>query len=211
MLKKLFSISAFGLAISLPAAFAAPVTNGGAVPVVPAGGSSMVGTQVADTGVLNFTTSQYVSGTLRQEVYKESSGTLDFYYLVSNNSSSVDNIGRLTTNNFAGFTTDVSYLTTGGTAPTDSDRSGAGDTVGFDFKGPNGNTLAAGTSSAWIEISTNATSFAFIGSSNIIDGNVASVTTYSPTAAPEPMSMSLLGAGLAGFGLLGLRRRSAKK
>lgn len=188
MLKKLISISAFGLAI-LPAAFAAPVTNGGSTPVVPAGGSTMVGTKVADTGVIAFTTSQYVSGTLEQEVYKESNGMLDFYYLVTNNASSVDSIGRLTTNNFTGFTTDVSYLTTGGTAPNDSDRSGAGDTVGFDFHGVNGNTLAPGTSSAWIEISTNATSFNFLGTSNVIDGSVKSVDTYSPTAVPEPSTL----------------------
>ncbi len=210
MLKNLFSISAFGLAISLPTAFASPIANNTASPVVLAGGFGMVGTQVADTGVLSFNSSKYVSGTLEQKVFQEANGILDFYYLVHNNSSSIDNIGRLTTNDFTGFTTDVSYLTTGGTAPTAADRSAGGDTVGFDFKGANGNTLAPGSNSAWIEISTDATSFAFIGSSNVIDGGVASVTTYSPTAAPEPMSMSLLGAGLAGFGLLGLRRAAKK-
>jgi hypothetical protein len=210
MLKKLFTISAFGLAISLPSAFASPITNGGATTSV-AISPGMVGTKVADTGVLSFSSSTFVSGTLEQQVYREAGGTLDFYYLVTNSASSKDNIGRMTTNNFAGFTTDVSYLLSGGTMPTSADRSTAGDTIGFDFQVSGSNTLQPGTSSDWLEISTNATQFSLIGTSNVIDGGVGTVNTYSPTATPEPMSMSLMGAGLAGFGLLGLRRRAAKK
>lgn len=213
MLKKVFSMSALGLAIFLPAAFATPIANNTGTTVL-AGGSGFTGTLVADTGVQAFNTSAYVNGTLQQQVYRESGGSLDFYYLVTNSANSLDNIGRFTTNNFTGFSTNVSYLSipTGATTPSDADRSGAGDTVGFNFHDAGGNTLAPGASSAWLEISTDATAFAFTGTSNIIDGGVGTVDTYSPTAAtPEPMSMSLLGAGLAGFGLLSLRRRSAKK
>lgn len=212
MLKKFFTTSIFALAISLPAAFATPIANNTSTAVA-VNATGMVGTKVADTGVMSFTSSQFVSGTLQQQVYREDSGTLDFYYLVTNDASSIDGIARLTTTNFAGFTTDVSYLTTpaGGTAPTGANRSPAGNTIGFEFQVGGINVLNPNHSSAWLEISTNATEFNFNGISSVIDGGAANLTTYSPVATPEPMSMSLLGAGLAGFGLIGLRRRAAKK
>ncbi len=208
--KLLFSISTLGLAILLPAAFASPLSNNTASTDVDINASGFTGTQVADTGALPFATSRNVNGTLDQQVYRESGGTLDFYYLITNNASSIDNIGRMTTIDFTGFTTAVSYLIiTNGIPPSGADRSPSGDTVGFDFKDRSGNnTLAPGASSDWLEIATNANAFT-TGQTFVIDGGTGSVQTYAPTATPEPMSMSLLGVGLAGSALLGLRRRYA--
>ena len=71
---------------------------------------------VKDTGVLKFTADTGVySGTFRQVVYREvavtalcpTGGCLDFYYQFSNNSGSVDSIGRMTTIAFSGFSLDV--------------------------------------------------------------------------------------------------------
>lgn len=212
MLKRLLCSSAFTLTILLPAAFAAPLTDGAQVSVT-LDDPTFVGTELADTGALPFVTLSNANGTLEQLVYQEASGTLDFYYLVSNSSTSPENIVRITATNFTGFRVTVAFLAIGGAPPTEADRSVAGDTVGFDFSGPNNPGVLPGSNSDWVEISTDATAFALSGTSNVIDrdGNAGSVTTFSPITTPEPISMNLMGVGVAGFGLLGLRRRSAKK
>ena len=215
MTKKLLGLLIFALAVSLPSAYATTVSlaPGGTVTPPPTNGSSFSGlTLVVDTGSEAFTTNTgLVSGTADIRVYREAGGTLDFFYLISNNASSSDAIGRVTAVNFAGFSTAVAYLTlpSSGIPPTEADRSsGAGDTIGFNFQS-GGNTLVAGATSDWLEIQTNATNFK-TGSTQIIDGGIAAVNSYAPSSAvPEPMTMGLIGGGLALLGVARMRR--AKK
>lgn len=216
MVKKLFALSSFCLTISLPNAHASALTTDSVVLAVSTNASDFLGTEVADTGVLPFVSSTSLSGTVEQRVYMESSGTLDFYYLISNSAASLGSIGHMTTTNFTGFSTGVSFLTIpiGGIPPSGASRSIAGDTVEFDFQGLNGDTLTPGASCAWLEISTNATLFALVGTTSVIDSTSATVTTYSPVTmlsqAPEPMTVALLSSGLAAIALLGARRRSLR-
>ncbi len=197
MLPKLFALCSFSLAILLPSGFATTLT-------LDPGASGFTGTERADTGVIPFsTTSPNVSGTLDQRVYQEAGGTLDFYYLVTNSSSSNQPVVRMTATNFTGFSLAVAYLTipVGGIPPTGADRSPDGSTVGFD------DFLVPDNTSEWLEISTSATSFALTGTTDIIDlsgGTADGLTTYSPAAVPEPTSISLFVFGLAGFAIVGL-------
>ena len=203
MLRKLFSFCILSCGILLPRGFAAPI-------VVDPMASTFTGVEVADT-VLNFSsTSPDVSGTLEQRVYQQTGGTLNFYYLLANNSSSALPVVRLTSSDFATFGVAVADLSipVGGILPTEADRSAAGDIVGFDV------FLLPGKNSAWLEISTSATAFGHTGTTEIIDftgGIVGNLSTYSPIPVPEPLSLSLLAAGLAALGLLALCRARARE
>ncbi len=59
----------------------------------------------------NMVTSATFTGTARSAVYRNSGGTLDFYYQFTNNGPA--DIGRLTFFNFDGLTTDVFNITNG--------------------------------------------------------------------------------------------------
>lgn len=206
MLKKLLSVSALGLAITLPAAFADSGTSlgVGATLVSPNAGSLPVGA-VADTGLVSFTgtagTATKFTGEFESEVVKDSTtGDLDFYYYVANDSTSEDAIERITAGDFTGYTTSVSSVGYGGSVPVVADRN-TPDAVGFTVD------LTPGENSGWLEVETNATTYN-VGNVVIQDDGQAYVSAFAP--APEPMSMSLLGGGLLGLGLLRWRR-SAKK
>jgi len=144
-----------------------------------------------------------IKGSLTSAVFQESTGTLDFYYQITSNASSSDNILRNTDINFTGFTTGTAFRTDCGTitcgaglvngtvTPFDADRNSAS-TVGFDFTSP---LLAPSLTSNVLIITTNALKFTN-GFANLIDGGVTQVPAFQPTAVPEPMSFMLLGSGL---------------
>jgi hypothetical protein len=159
------------------------------------------------------TTSGTTSGTLLSAVYRNGSGTLDFYYQVVNSAASATALSRESDFNFLTFLTAVAYrldgstLTgtsftdgTAGIIPVTGDRDILGSTVGFNFvPTPPGTKIPPGSTAAVLIISTNATTFA-AGNAEVLDGGTQTVASFQPAisaATPEPES-----AGLFLFGTL---------
>jgi hypothetical protein len=194
---------ALAFSVCAASAWAAPLlpnTSMAATPEVePLGGSVVAGPLVTPLTGAAFT------ATLTSTVYSGDTanpfpGGLTFVYVVHNDGTSVDAIGRTTLNGFANFQTDASYSTlSSGTAPATMNRSINGNVVGFSFVGPplGPAVLAPGTTSMTLVIQTDATAWTTdIG--NVIDGSIASGRIYAP-AVPEPATMMLLVAGLGLF------------
>ena len=144
------------------------------------------------------------TGSLQVRIVREDvSGTLDFYYRIRpNDASSLDAIMRTTHTDFTGWTTDVDFRTDslGSVGPTSATRNVSGSTVGFNFDG----WLQPGDESYFYFIKTTATNYT-LGSTVLIDGGIASVQSYAPSAVPVPAAVWLFGSGL--IGLVGVARR----
>lgn len=165
------------------------------------------GTELASlTSPYSFTTTAgTTSGTLTSAVYRNPSGTLDFYYQVANSATSATAIARESNTNFAGWQTALGFridgsilggsFVNGTVAPTQGDVTlmGPGNTVGFQFGPPDTSKILPGMASTVFVISTNATSY-MRGNAEIIDGGTQTVAAFQPV--PEPATMALLGAGL---------------
>ncbi len=169
------------------------------------------------------TTAGTTSGTLTTAVFRNSSGTLDFYYQVSNSASSATEIARMTATSFTGFLTAVGYRTDGATlsgslfvngtiAPVTADRNLPGSVVGFSFVPPQSGAILPGLSSFVLVISTDAINFT-AGNASVIDGGTQTVAAFQPTGnpvtTPEPATLLLLGTGLAGIAAKVRKRRRA--
>ena len=175
------------------------------------------GTLLADmTEPWSFTTTAgTTSGTLRTAVFRESSGTLDFYYQVSNDASSKTSIGRESNTFFDGFLTSVGFRTDGSSdamlapagfangtmAPDLTDRNAG--VIGFNFSLVVTDKIAPGETSNILIISTNAMNYTK-GNAELLDGGATTVAAFQPTSVPEPTTMALLGGGL--LALAGIRR-----
>jgi hypothetical protein len=156
------------------------------------------GTMVALTfAPFSFTTNAGLThGVLKEEVFKEISGTLDFYYIVFNLPDSATSLTRESDFNFAGWATSVAFrsdgsdvpgFVDGNVPPSSADLDGSASTVGFTF-GP----ILPNQRSRVVVISTNATGFTT--GQSMVDGS-GPLATFQP-ATPEPASFFLLGCGL---------------
>ena len=199
--RRTFSTLLSGVLLVFALAFearAVPLSVGGTVltpGTTPLGaGTVLTNTTVAFTGI-NSNNAVKFTGTLQLQVVKETgSGTLDFYFQVFNDSSSVDAINRLTTGNYTGFATDVDW-TNNATVGVDSftaDRSSA-DSVGFSFNTLGGGFIQPGSNSAVLFIRTDATQFTQ-GNVNLINDATANVLAFAPIPEPSAGALAALGA-----------------
>jgi len=215
-------VALVGLFTIAPAAKADPFLLG-TVPVAP-GGTVMPG--VVPPGTLPGTLlasiiqplSGAFSGTLTTAVFREAGGTLDFYYQISISAGSF--FDGLTTTNFTGSATQVGFRTDGASLlgglfvngtilPTLADRNAAGNLVGFSFGAA---PIAPAFTSGVLVISTDATTFT-TGSITLTGaGGTFTGSGFAPAApVPEPATVLLLGAGLAGVAAKLRKRRKPSR
>ncbi len=180
----------------------------GAIPTAP--GSTVVpglatggpGTLLASLSAPFTNATGTASGTLVSAVYREAGGTLDFYYQVINNTTSMncgtagkpacDPLARETDFSFLGFTTALGFRTdvfgpfvVGSVAPVTGDRNAAGTVIGFSFLPPDSAKIQPGQVSFVLAISTNATNFTS-GFASVSDGSGATVASFEPAVSPTP-------------------------
>lgn len=156
----------------------------------------------------SFTTSGGIThGAIKTEVFRETAGTLDFYYIVFNAPDSSTSVMRETDLDFSGWVTSVAFRSDGSNVPgfvngdippSLADRSATGSTVEFDFNG-----VPPNERSRVVIVSTNA--FYFAPGTTMIDGS-GQLATFEP-AVPEPGCFFLFGSGL--LALVVARRRLA--
>jgi hypothetical protein len=159
-----------------------------------------------------------VTGTYSTWVVRNAGGTLDFYYQIFVDATSVDPVGRATMFNFGALGASLVDVVSridgntvlgagaldGGQLPLFADRTGT--TVGFQYKpipGLASDPIIPGSYSSILGIKTNATAYT-AGVLNVIDGSVAAVDAFQP--APEPGTYAMLGAGLLGLAMLRRKR-----
>ena len=188
--------------------FAAPLPPGGTVVPTPTG-SPTGAALILDSGPQPFvsvdTTS--FSGTLQTRVFSNDAGNpfganaLTFTFVLTNNGP--DALERLVTINYFGYQLNAAFnnVLVPGAVPNAVDRSANEKVVGWDYTGAGG--VGAGGSSALLVLHTNALQAVTVTNS-VINGSVATVTSFGPIPIPEPTSLALV--GIAGLCMLARRR-----
>ncbi len=189
-------------------------------------GTQLASIQTGTTGATTYT------GSLRSAVYRNTLGTLDFYFQVAIDTIAAgDEVFNLTASSFLGYTVDALVDTTDfdgagfftaannpnlqgpAGSTTTASRNGSGSVVRADF-GSNGLEAGGQTSATYI-FRTNATAYNLGGTFTTQDGSVAQRANFQPVAAavPEPATwaMMILGMGAVGFSMRSAKRRSEKK
>jgi hypothetical protein len=197
---------AAAVAISSPAR-AVPLSAGGSVTLT--GASALVGTVIAtDTQSFDVISNNHLTelrGTVAMQVIRESSGTLDFTYQITNLGAAPGShrgssqIHRATVSDFTGFTTDVNYVTSTGQFPHTADRSTDATTVGFGGT-PSNFSVSAGQHSAVLFVRTNARQYDELGTFSAINTLTGTTLAFEPRA-PEPGTLVLLGGSFVGLGV----------
>ena len=222
MNKKLVSAIGLGLMAAV-SSFATSVTLvPGAPSVAPGNNTTAPGSVVATTQMTSGPNAFGTTVTVTEYVVNNG-GVYDFYYEVMNATTSSDNLSQVAITN---YNTTPSVAVANNTATLSPPSKAAGtifaneasqdtgrDTVNFNFTNSSGDMFAPGTTSEWLEIDTNATSFVTNATegATVTDGTGIIISgLYGPGAAtPEPATLGLLGGGLA---LLGIARwRRSKK
>lgn len=225
---RFLKVIGLGLALSASLVFAAstPLAPGQGITSINNNGS-LPTTGLVTTGTFNLVNplNPAQTATVVEDVYRTTGGTLDFYYQVDNTSTAqgghpADPLNEASFDSYTGFTTSVAYDSgNGGTlAPINSgggnvaSRAAGGDTVNFFFTLPPGDgQLAPGETSYFLEIDTNATTWNGFGEASVIDGGTAFAVAIQPApTVPEPMTMGLIGGGLALLGIARWRRSNKK-
>ena len=159
------------------------------------------------------------AATFRSAVYRNTDGTLDFYYQVARTgagSSSSNAIQSFTAANFGSFDTFAfrdgsdfdgagGFLAAGnpGTFTSTANRSFDGNVLGVNF---GSNNLKDTENSTTYIFRTNALRFTS-GTFGVIDGSSLQGPTFAPTV-PEPATWAMM---LGGFGLVGMATRRSRR
>lgn len=204
---------AFVVATGLTAAAvsASPLLPGGSLSPVPVNGVTVNGGLALTPYTPSTFSSANFSGTLLSLVANNDPGNpwglnaLTFVYVVFNDTTSADDIGRFTVNGFTGFLTDAGVDPV--IAPNtyveafEVNRSGDGLTIGWTFLDVGAfDQVGPGTQSNYFIVRTNATSY-YWSDASVIDGAIATANAWAPL--PTPGAGALLGLGA----LASLRRR----
>jgi len=207
MKKNLLIALGLGLATIAPSAFGSVIAPGATAPpdiLTVGAGSTLVTPTVSGVISPGTFTANYTESVYSDPSNTFCAGCLDFVYTVNNTGGS-GVIERVT-----GFSydtvvmTDVGYETgTGSNAPSTVDRSANGNVVGFNFLGTA--EINPGQTSDTLVIETNARSWT-TGLVSIQDGSAGTSNGLAPSSVPEPVSMGMLGGGLALLGIARWRR-----
>ena len=219
-MKRIVTLASVGLALSLSSAWATPTGDAAgtaaAAPSALTVGSSAAVVATASGSMSSGTfTANYIENVYTDPTNEFCAGCLTWVIQVADTGG--DAIEAVKASNFGGFLTDIGVSTNGapgmsnGTVnPFTVDRSSSGNVITWDFTGQNGaNEIYPGMTSVLLEIETNAKTYV-PGFVNADDDLPAGAAGYGAGAAPEPMSMGLLGGGLALLGVARWRRSSKK-
>jgi len=160
------------------------------------------------------------AATFRSAVYRNTDGTLDFYYQVARNgagSTGNNAIQSFTAAEFGNFDTfafrdgsdfdgtgGFSAAGNPGTFTSTANRSFDGNVIGVNF---GSNNLVGTENSTTYIFRTNAVAFTS-GTFGVIDGSTLQGPTFAPVAVPEAATWAMM---LGGFGLIGMATRRSRR